>query len=177
MVGDVTQRAEVERLFADARDALGGRIDGVVDIVGMAQYASLLDTTDELWDWHHDIVLRHAWLAMQRFGRAMAADGGGSWSSSRRCRASPAAPLHAAYGAAKAGLMALVRSAAVELGPRGHPRQRRGAGRGVDAAGLGATSARRATPATPRTRRCAGSRCRPTSPPRCCSSAATSPAT
>jgi NAD(P)-dependent dehydrogenase (short-subunit alcohol dehydrogenase family) len=29
------------------------------------------------------------------------------------------APLHAAYGAAKAGLMSLVRSAAVELGPRG----------------------------------------------------------
>jgi NAD(P)-dependent dehydrogenase (short-subunit alcohol dehydrogenase family) len=28
-----------------------------------------------------------------------------------------AAPLHAAYGAAKAGLMALVKSAAVELGP------------------------------------------------------------
>jgi NAD(P)-dependent dehydrogenase (short-subunit alcohol dehydrogenase family) len=29
------------------------------------------------------------------------------------------APRHAAYGAAKAGLMALVRSAAVELGPAG----------------------------------------------------------
>ena len=29
------------------------------------------------------------------------------------------APMHAAYGAAKAGLMALVRSAAVELGPSG----------------------------------------------------------
>ena len=28
-------------------------------------------------------------------------------------------PLHAAYGAAKAGLMALVKSAAVELGPSG----------------------------------------------------------
>jgi NAD(P)-dependent dehydrogenase (short-subunit alcohol dehydrogenase family) len=30
-----------------------------------------------------------------------------------------AAPQHAAYGAAKAGLMSLVRSAAVELGPSG----------------------------------------------------------
>ncbi|MGB8943598.1 MAG: SDR family oxidoreductase, partial [Streptomyces sp.] len=30
-----------------------------------------------------------------------------------------AAPLHAAYGAAKAGLISLVRSAAVEYGPRG----------------------------------------------------------
>src|SRR6266849_7703120 len=37
--GDAIQRPEAERLFADAASELG-RIDGVVDIVGMAQYAN-----------------------------------------------------------------------------------------------------------------------------------------
>lgn len=116
-VGDISDRESVERLVADAREALGGRVHGFVDIVGMAQYASILDTTDDLWSWHHDIVLRHAWLAMQYFGRAMAADGGGSMAFVASVSGLAGAPMHAAYGAFKAGLMSLVRSGAVELGP------------------------------------------------------------
>ena len=114
--GDATQRADAERLFADAESALG-RIDGVVDIVGMARYASLVDLDDENWDWHFDIVLRHAWLALQLGAKRMTATGGGSMVFVASVSGITAAPLHAAYGAAKAGLMALVKSAAVELGP------------------------------------------------------------
>src|SRR5438132_266524 len=40
--GDATGRADAERMFADAEAALG-RIDGVVDIVGMARYMDLVD--------------------------------------------------------------------------------------------------------------------------------------
>jgi NAD(P)-dependent dehydrogenase (short-subunit alcohol dehydrogenase family) len=118
-VGDITERDEVERLTADSRQALGGRVDGIVDIVGMAQYASIVDTTDELWDWEHDIVLRHAWLAMQSFGRIIAADGGGTMTFVASVSGIAGAQMHAAYGAFKAALMALVRSAAVEMGPVG----------------------------------------------------------
>jgi NAD(P)-dependent dehydrogenase (short-subunit alcohol dehydrogenase family) len=114
--GDATVRAEAERLFADAAAALG-RIDGVVDIVGMARYAGLIDIDDESWDWHFDIVLRHAWLAMQLGGRSMREAGGGTMVFVASVSGLTAAPQHAAYGAAKAGLMALVRSGAVELGP------------------------------------------------------------
>ena len=113
--GDATQRTDAERLFADAESALG-RIDGIVDIVGMARYAGLVDLDDEGWDWHFDIVLRHAFLAMQYGGRAMR-EHGGTMVFVASVSGITAAPLHAAYGAAKAGLMALVRSAAVELGP------------------------------------------------------------
>ena len=60
-------RADVERLFDEAGRALGG-IDGVVDIIGMARYADITELTDEDWDWHFDIVLRHAFLAMQYAG-------------------------------------------------------------------------------------------------------------
>lgn len=118
-VGDVTERSEMLRLAGDAAELLDGPVDRVVDIVGMAQYSSLIDTTDELWEWEHDICLRHAWLAMQVFGRAMAEGQGGSMAFVASVSGIAGAPQHSSYGAFKAGLMALVRSAAVELGPDG----------------------------------------------------------
>jgi len=115
---DVTDRAASAELFAEAEAALGA-LHGVVDIVGMARYAGLLDTDDAGWAWHHDIVLRHAWLALQHATPALRRAGGGSFAFVASVSGLTGAPQHAAYGAAKAGLMALVRSAAVELGPSG----------------------------------------------------------
>lgn len=119
--GDAADRADAERLFSHAGDRSKGlgRIDGVVDIVGMARYARLLDLSDEDWDWHHDIVLRHAFFAMQIGGRAMAAHRGGVMVFVASVSGITSAPLHSAYGAAKAGLMSLVRTGCVELGPAG----------------------------------------------------------
>lgn len=117
-VGDATQRADAERLFQEAAAALGG-IDGVVDIIGMSHYDALVDITDEEWDWHFDIVLRHAFLAVQIGGRVLAASGGGVLVFVASVSGFTSAPRHGAYGAAKAGLMSLVRTAAVELGPSG----------------------------------------------------------
>jgi NAD(P)-dependent dehydrogenase (short-subunit alcohol dehydrogenase family) len=119
--GDATDRGDVARLASSAVDALGG-IDGLVDIIGMAQYASLLDVSDDVWEWEHDICLRHAWLAMQHLGKAMTSGGGGGGGTMvfvASVSGMTSAPLHAAYGAFKAGLIGLVRSAAVELGPLG----------------------------------------------------------
>ena len=118
VIGDATQRGDATRIFTDATAALGG-LDGIVDIVGMARYARLLDVTDEDWDWHFDMVLRHAYLAVQLGGRWLAAGSGGVMAFVASVSGLTSAPQHAAYGAAKAGLMALVRSAAVELGPAG----------------------------------------------------------
>jgi NAD(P)-dependent dehydrogenase (short-subunit alcohol dehydrogenase family) len=115
-VGNATVRADAARLFEEAADGMGG-VDGVVDIIGMSRYEPLLDTDDESWDWHHDIVLRHAYYAMQYGGRALTAAGGGSMVFVASVSGINGAPSHAAYGSAKAGLMSLVRSAAVELGP------------------------------------------------------------
>jgi NAD(P)-dependent dehydrogenase (short-subunit alcohol dehydrogenase family) len=116
-VGDATVRADAERMLGEAGAALGG-LDGVVDIVGMASYAELVDLTDDEWDWHFDIVLRHAYLALQLGGRALAAGGGGAMVFVASVSGITSAPRHAAYGAAKAGLMSLVRTAAVEMGPQ-----------------------------------------------------------
>jgi NAD(P)-dependent dehydrogenase (short-subunit alcohol dehydrogenase family) len=117
-VGDAIDRADSQRLFDDAASRLGG-IDGVVDIIGMARYALLTELSDEEWNWHFDIVLRHAFLAMQHGGRAMEKSGGGVMVFVASVSGITSAPRHSAYGAAKAGLMSLVRTGAVELGPAG----------------------------------------------------------
>jgi NAD(P)-dependent dehydrogenase (short-subunit alcohol dehydrogenase family) len=115
-VGDVIQRSEVERLFTEGPAQMGG-LDGIVDIVGMSQYQSLLDIDDEQWEWHQDICIRHVFLTMQIGGRVLRDGGGGTMAIVASVSGMSAAPQHAAYGAAKAGVMSLVRSAAEELGP------------------------------------------------------------
>ena len=92
-VGNATVRADAERLFAEAPAALAGigarGLGGIVDIVGMAQYRGLLELDDELWDWHHDIVLRHAYLAVSVGGAALRDAVAASWCSWPRRRGSP----------------------------------------------------------------------------------------
>ena len=115
---DVRERGEVDAAIAEAERELG-RIDGLVDIVGMARYSSIIETMDEEWEWTFDIVLRHAFLCGQIAGRRMADAQRGSLVFVASVSGLTSAPRHAAYGAAKAGLISLVRSLAVELGPSG----------------------------------------------------------
>jgi NAD(P)-dependent dehydrogenase (short-subunit alcohol dehydrogenase family) len=117
LTGDMTDRADAERVVGEAGAAFGG-IDGLVDIIGMSRYGALLDLPDDEWNWHFDIVLRHAYLAVQLAGRALS-ERGGTMVFVASVSGITSAPRHAAYGAAKAGLMSLVRTAAVELGPAG----------------------------------------------------------
>ena len=117
-VGDVTKRADAASLGSFAEEQLG-TINGFVDIVGMARWASLLEMDDDNWDWSHDINLRHAFLLSQELGRRMVKTGGGTMVFIASISGKSAAPMHAAYGAAKAGLMAWIQSIAVELGPLG----------------------------------------------------------
>jgi NAD(P)-dependent dehydrogenase (short-subunit alcohol dehydrogenase family) len=117
LVGDMTDRSDVERVVNETNRAFAG-LEGIVDIIGMARYSSLLELSDEEWDWHFDVVLRHAYLTAQIGGRALsAASGGGTMVFVASVSGLTSAPRHAAYGAAKAGLMSLIRTAAVELGP------------------------------------------------------------
>jgi NAD(P)-dependent dehydrogenase (short-subunit alcohol dehydrogenase family) len=117
VAADVTRRADVEAVFARAVDAFG-RVDGFVDIIGVARWMDLLDLDDETWDFEFDACLRHAFLAMQIGGRVMRSEGG-VMSFVASISGLHSAPHHAAYGAAKAGLMALVRTGAVELAAHG----------------------------------------------------------
>ncbi|GAA1948073.1 SDR family NAD(P)-dependent oxidoreductase [Nocardioides panacihumi] len=117
--GDITDRDSMAALF-DHVDERCGRLDGVVDIVGLAIYKGLLDLTDEDWAFHHDVVLKHAYLALQYAGRYWERTGtGGSVTFVASVAGMTSSPKTSAYGADKAALMSLVRTAAVELGPLG----------------------------------------------------------
>ncbi|MEM7139882.1 MAG: SDR family oxidoreductase [Actinomycetota bacterium] len=117
-VGDVTTRDGAQRLADDAHASFGG-VDGLVDIIGMARWAGILELDDDNWDWSLSTNLRHAYLLTQTLGRLMVDDGGGTMVFIASVSGLNAAPNHAAYGAAKAGLMGWVQSVAVELGPQG----------------------------------------------------------
>lgn len=114
--GDLTDPTTLERLGEEAEDELG-RIDGVVDIIGMARYGPTLESSEEDWEWTFDMVLRHAVRAARVFGIRMEQSGGGTLAYIASVSGITGAAGHAAYGAAKAALMSLVRSLAVELGP------------------------------------------------------------
>jgi NAD(P)-dependent dehydrogenase (short-subunit alcohol dehydrogenase family) len=112
---DVTRRRSVEEVFADAaRQA--GPVRGVVDIVGVASLGPLAALDDAGWDRQFDLVLRHAYLALQIGGRAIAEAGGGVMVFV----GSISGYAHAdGEVAAKAALHHLVAGAARELAPQG----------------------------------------------------------
>jgi NAD(P)-dependent dehydrogenase (short-subunit alcohol dehydrogenase family) len=115
-VADVTARADVERVFAEATKRFGDSLGGLVDIVGMADIRSIPDTDDASWNRNFDLNVRHAYLAMQIGARAMA--NGGSMVFVSSISGTHSIENEVSYGAAKAALNHLVRGAAHELGPR-----------------------------------------------------------
>jgi NAD(P)-dependent dehydrogenase (short-subunit alcohol dehydrogenase family) len=114
-VGDVTTRGEAARLRQDMVATIG-KIDGLVDIVGMAHAVSVLDLDDATWDSQFTVNLRHVYHLSQELGREMVRTGGGTMVFIASAGGIYSAP-GPAYAAAKASVMSWVRSLAVELGP------------------------------------------------------------
>jgi len=119
LIGDVTDERDVERLVAEASKVLG-RIDNLVNIIGLATWAPLLEITSDAWDQQHAINLKHHFLVSRAVAKQMVAQGqGGVMVVVASVSGLFAAPTHGAYGAAKAGVMALVRTMAQEWEPYG----------------------------------------------------------
>lgn len=113
-VADVRDGEQVRAAVEAARHAFG-RVDGIVDVIGVARWAALAEMPDDDWDWVHAEVVRHAFHFVKYGGRAIAEGGGGTIVFVASVDGLSSSPYHAAYGAAKAGLISLVRTAAVEL--------------------------------------------------------------
>jgi NAD(P)-dependent dehydrogenase (short-subunit alcohol dehydrogenase family) len=117
--GDLCDRATVEALVASAVSTLGG-IDVSVDVIGQQTLAPLLEVSDEVWERNARMNLRHAVLLGQVAGRQMVDQGeGGSLVFVASVSGITGHPGNVAYSAAKAGLMAMIRSSGVELAPLG----------------------------------------------------------
>lgn len=110
---DATSRLDMQRVFDTARRQFG-RVHGVVDIVGVAGIKPLSAVDDAAWDRQFDIVLRHAWLAIQIGGEMMKSDGGGTFAFVGSLAGDRAVPNEVAYATAKAALHHLVRCAGAE---------------------------------------------------------------
>lgn len=114
LTADVTNRADMERVFSQAVDRFGP-LHGLADIVGVSDFGPLMNADDDLYRRNIDLNLTQAFLALQVGVPLMAP--GGSIAFVASLSGMLSAPKHAIYGAAKAGLSSLVGSAAVELGP------------------------------------------------------------
>jgi 3-oxoacyl-[acyl-carrier protein] reductase len=113
-VGDARRLDDVQ-LAVDAAIAERGPIDIAVDVIGEARWGRTVDLDDAAWDESFDLVLRHFFNLARVAGRHMAGRGSGAIVAIASVSGLRSAPLHGPYGAAKAGLMSLVRTLAVEL--------------------------------------------------------------
>ena len=97
-----------------------GSLDGMATIIGMAAWGLLVDIDMATWDHDQNRNLRYFVLAAREVARSMMARGvAGSIVSVSSVNGLRSAPNHGAYGAAKAGLINLVRTMAAEWSPYG----------------------------------------------------------
>jgi NAD(P)-dependent dehydrogenase (short-subunit alcohol dehydrogenase family) len=119
VVADVTGPGGAAGGVAEAALAVGP-LDAVVNVVGQASWGALLDLDEATWERDFAVNLKQHWYVARSAARA--------WVETRRPGAIAvvasvsglfSAASHGAYGAAKAGLLAFVRTAAEEWWPHG----------------------------------------------------------
>jgi 3-oxoacyl-[acyl-carrier protein] reductase len=115
---DVTDEAQVQALFSSAVDA-HGRIDVVVNNAGLGGTANLAEMTDEQWGAVLDVTLNGTMRCTRAALRILCAQGHGAIVNNASVIGWRAQAGQAHYAAAKAGVMALTRSAAIEAAPFG----------------------------------------------------------
>ncbi len=116
---DVTDEAQVEAMFAAALETFG-RVDAVLNVAGIADAQPLADVTMDHYDRIMDVDLRGVLLGTKHAIRAMLPTGGGvitNWSSTGGLNGSPMPT--SVYSAAKAGVIAVTKAAAIEYGTQG----------------------------------------------------------
>ena len=115
---DVTNEADVEALMASAIKAFG-RVDSVLNVAGIGIGMRVGDIDMASYDKVMDIDLRGVLLCTKHGIKAMGATGGGTiinWSSTGGLGASPMIGI---YCMAKAGVISLTKSTALEYGAEG----------------------------------------------------------
>jgi len=116
---DVTSEDDVEAMVRAAAEEFG-RLDAVLNVAGIAEGVMLTDVTQDHYDRTMDVDLRGVLLGMKHGIRAMLRAGNGgaivNWSSIGGLNSSVATSV---YGAAKAGVISLTKTAALEYASKG----------------------------------------------------------
>ncbi len=113
---DVTDESTVQALFAAATDELGA-IDVLVNNAGLGGTAELHEMTDDQWSRVLDVTLNGTFRCTRAVLNHMYANGRGVIVNNASVIGWRAQAGQAHYAAAKAGVMALTRCAAIEAAP------------------------------------------------------------
>ena len=113
LVCDVSNPDQVAAIFADIKP------DILVNNAGIAESATFVNTTDEMWQRHLAINLSGTFYCTRAALPSMLEKGWGRIINIASIAAKTGAPYIAAYAASKHGVLGLTRSLAVEVAARG----------------------------------------------------------
>lgn len=116
--GDVSKPQDVAGAVAEVTTQFG-RLDGLVNNAGVADFGPIRETTFERWRRVMETNLDGPFLMTQAFTDLLAADGGGAVVNITSISGLRASTLRVAYGTSKAALAQLTLQQAVELGELG----------------------------------------------------------
>jgi 3-oxoacyl-[acyl-carrier protein] reductase len=113
-VANVLDDDQLRSAIAAVDEHFGG-IDGMISVVGGSTWLPLLELEPSDFDHDYRLNLRYVFVAAQAVARAaVARDRGAAITVITSSHGVRSAALHAGYGAAKAGLINLVKSMAIE---------------------------------------------------------------
>jgi len=115
--GDLAKKAEVERLFAETKQAFG-RLDILVNNAGIYEFSPLNDITEEHFHKQFNLNVLGPILAAQAASQLFDA-AGGSIVNISSIVSTLAFPNASVYSGTKGAVDSITRSLAAELGPRG----------------------------------------------------------
>jgi 3-oxoacyl-[acyl-carrier protein] reductase len=115
-VCDVTDQRQVDAMFDTTIAATGG-LDVVINNAGLGGFAHLVDMTDEQWERVLDVTLNGTFRCTRAALQHMLPRGLGAVVNNASVLGWRAQEGQAHYAAAKAGVMALTRCAAIEAAP------------------------------------------------------------
>jgi 3-oxoacyl-[acyl-carrier protein] reductase len=110
---DVTKEDEVQAMFELAVENMG-HVDVLINNAGLGGYAKIIDMTDEQWNVVLDVTLNGCLRCTRAALRHMIPRGSGAIVNNASVLGWRAQEGQAHYAAAKAGVMALTRCAAIE---------------------------------------------------------------
>jgi 3-oxoacyl-[acyl-carrier protein] reductase len=119
VLANVAQEDDVRRLFADVTDAFGSGIDVVVNNAGLGGTANLAEMTDDQWFAVLDVTLNGTMRMTRAALQHMMPRGAGVIVNNASVVGWRAQEGQSHYAAAKAGVMALTRCAALEAAASG----------------------------------------------------------
>lgn len=115
---DVTNEADVIGLIATCQEHFGA-LDAMFNVAGGARVAPLIEMSADDWDFTVNLCLKGTFFGVKHAGRVMAEQRHGAIVNIASLNARVPMQFNGAYSAAKAAVVSLTHTAAIELGDLG----------------------------------------------------------